>query len=144
MIIRLPGAAGNGKVSPRIVQSIDIYPTLVELCGLAPPAGLEGRSLAPLLADPEADWDHAAYTIWSEDGQTATGTSVRQGNWRYSEYDGPGGGALLFDEAADPHEMRNLADDPKFADVRAKLATLVREHKRSAAKPADETRRGPS
>jgi arylsulfatase A-like enzyme len=142
--IRLPGASGNGKVSPRIVQSIDIYPTLVELCGLAPPEGLEGRSLAPLLVNPDADWDHAAYTIWSEDGQTATGTSIRQGNWRYSEYEGPGGGELLFDETADPHEMRNLAGDSKFADVQAKLAALVREHKRSAAKPAGETGRGPS
>ncbi len=144
LIIDVPGAAGNGKASPRIVQSIDIYPTLVELCGLAQPAGLEGRSLVPLLTNPDADWDRPAFTIWSEDGQTATGTSVRYQQWRYSEYEGPRGGALLFDEQTDPHEMHNLADDPKYAGVRTRLSAMVRDHKRPAAKPADETRRGPS
>jgi iduronate 2-sulfatase len=127
LIIDAPGAAGNGRPSPRVVQSIDIYPTLVELCGLPQPAGLEGRSLVPLLEDPVAPWDHPAYTVWSEDGRTFTGVSVRDERWRYAEFDG-GGGAMLFDEDADPQELKNLADDPKYQDVRAKLSKLVREH----------------
>src|SRR6476646_10772093 len=59
-VIVAPGAAGNGKSSPRVVESIDIYPTLCELAGVLQPDGLEGRSLAPLLADVALPWDHPA------------------------------------------------------------------------------------
>jgi iduronate 2-sulfatase len=129
LIIEVPGATGNGKASPRIVESIDIYPTLVELCGLPQPAGLQGRSLAPLLRDPDAKWDHPAFTIWSEDGTTPTGISVRVAGWRYSEYTGPRGGAVLFDETADPHEMKNLAGDPRYVEVQSRLSKLIEEHR---------------
>ena len=128
LIVVAPGAAGNGKSSPRIVQAIDIYPTLVELCGLPVPEGLEGRSLAPLLADPQAAWDHPAFTIWSEDGRTPTGVAVRTEQWRYAEFD-DGRAAMLLDEAADPHEVKNVADDPDHMDVRQKLSALVRQHR---------------
>jgi iduronate 2-sulfatase len=128
LVIAAPGVAGNGRSSPRIVEAIDLYPTLVELCGLPAPEALEGRSLAPLLADPAAPWDHPAYTIWSEDGRTATGVAVRTERWRYAEF-GDGAAAMLLDEAADPHEMTNLADDPAHAEVRTELSALVRAHR---------------
>jgi iduronate 2-sulfatase len=129
LIVDAPGAAGKGKPSPRIVEAIDIYPTLVELAGLPAPAGLEGRSLAPLLADPGAAWDHPAFTIWSEDGRTATGIAVRTEKWRYAEYD-EGAAAMLLDEAADPHELKNIVDDPAHAEVRSQLSALIREHRK--------------
>lgn len=129
LIIVDPGAAGNGTPSSRVVESIDIYPTLVELCGLPRPAGLEGHSLVPLLEDPDAAWDYPAYTVWSENGKTLTGISVRTERWRYTEFFHRGGGALLFDENNDPHEMYNLADDPKYASVRAELSKLVQQYK---------------
>lgn len=146
LIIDDPRAAGNGKACPRIVESIDIYPTLVELCGLAEPPGLDGRSLAPLLTNPDAKWDHPAFTIWIEGGRNPIGYSVRTAKWRFTEYDGPRGGAVLFDEAADPQEMKNLADDPKYAHVRKELAGLIRKFRArfEAAKPADEKLRGPA
>src|SRR5262249_7688865 len=52
LVIVAPGAKGNGKAAPPPVQSLDIYPTLCELCGLKAPEGLEGHSLKPLLDDP--------------------------------------------------------------------------------------------
>jgi arylsulfatase A-like enzyme len=128
LLIVDPRADGNGKSSPRIVQSIDIYPTLNELCGLAQPDGLEGHSLTSLLTDPTAPWDHPAYSIWSDGGQRATGVSVRTEQWRYTEYDGTNGGALLFDESADPHELHNLAENSMFAQVRTKHSELIRRH----------------
>ena len=88
LIILAPGEKGNGKPCPRIVESVDIYPTLAELCGLTPPPGLEGRSLVPLLKDPDAKWDHPAHTVWSEDGRTLQGVAVRTERWRYAEFDG--------------------------------------------------------
>jgi arylsulfatase A-like enzyme len=133
LVIDAPGAKGNGRPCPRIVQTVDLYPTLVELCGLQPPPDLEGRSLVPLLDDPDAEWNHPAFTIWSEDGRTATGISVRTDGWRYTEYAGSNGGAVLFDEAADPHEMHNLADDPRHAETRARLSKLVEAHRQPSA-----------
>jgi arylsulfatase A-like enzyme len=135
LVIQAPNAAGNGRSSPRVVEMIDLYPTLVELGGLPAPDGLEGRSLAPLLADPDTAWDHPAFTIWSEDGRKPTGIAVRTERWRFAEFD-DGAAAMLLDEVADPHDLTNLADDPAHADVRAKLSELVRRHRaRYAAAP---------
>jgi arylsulfatase A-like enzyme len=128
LIVVAPHAAGNGHASSRIVEALDIYPTLVELCGLPMPPGLEGRSLAPLLANPQAAWDHPAFTIWSEGGRTATGVAVRTEKWRYAEYDN-GAAAMLLDETADPHEVTNVVDDPANAKVRSELSALVREQR---------------
>jgi len=128
LIIYLPGAAGNGTMSARVVQLIDLYPTLCDLAGIPKPPGLEGRSLLPLLHDPNRAWDQPAYTLWSEDGQTLTGVSVRTDRWRYTEFDGGRGGALMTDPQADPFEMRNRADDQTLARERAALSELVKQH----------------
>jgi arylsulfatase A-like enzyme len=128
-IVVAPGAKGNGRSTPRVVQNLDIYPTLAALCGLEPPSGLEGRSLVPLLNDPDALWDRPAFSAWSEDGRTFHGIAVRTERWRYAEF-GPDGsnGAMLFDGRADPLELKNLADDARFAAVRKELSSLVRQY----------------
>ena len=122
LIIRVPGGPPNGRCR-RVVESIDLFPTLAKLCGLPLPPGLQGRDLGPLLENPAAAWEHPAFTIWSEDGKGATGTSIRTEKWRYAEY--AGGGALLLDPEADPHETKNLAEDPEFAGVRASLSAKI-------------------
>ena len=123
LIVRLPGTGGNGRACGRTVQFVDVYPTLAELCGLTPPPGLDGRSFAALLRDPQAAWPHPAFTVAKVAGGVAR--AVRTERWRYAEYPGPGGGAMLFDHDADPHEMKNLADDPAQAAVVAELQTLL-------------------
>ena len=128
LIIVAPNAEGNGRVCKRIVESLDIYPTLAELCGLPLPEGLEGHSLVPLLNNPQADWNYPAYTIWTEDGKSVQGVTVRTERWRYAEYGGGKNGAMLLDEAADPNELTNLANDPQFAPVRARLSALVKQY----------------
>lgn len=126
LIILAPGAQGNGRACPRIVESVDIYPTLIELCGLPQPKGLQGDSLAPLLADPEALWDKPAFSVSGNNNRLA-GVAVRTERYRYAEYDGANGGALLFDEMADPHETKNLAEEPGMAEVLRELAAKVRQ-----------------
>ncbi|MBA4062453.1 MAG: sulfatase [Isosphaera sp.] len=126
LIVVAPGAKGNGKVAPRPVQSVDLYPTLCELCGLKPPPGLEGHSLKPLLDDPSAAWAHPAYTVAGN--RKNLGVAVRTDKYRYAEYEDGKGGAMLFDAAADPTESKNLAADPAFAKVRDELAALARKH----------------
>jgi arylsulfatase A-like enzyme len=128
-IISAPGMKGNGQTCHRITESLDIYPTLLELCGLPKRDELEGVSLAPLLNNPSADWDKPAYSIWSEDGKTIHGTVVRTENWRYAEY-GPDGknGAMLLDPHGDPLEMKNLANEEKYKSVVAGLSPLTRKY----------------
>lgn len=125
LLIQVPGARGNGQVCSRPVQALDLYPTLAELCGLPKPSGLEGHSLVPLLNKPQDTWEHAAFTIGGNPKVLAR--TVRTEQWRYVEWDDGKAGTLLFDEQMDPHELKNLAEDPKYADVRMKLAGMVKK-----------------
>ena len=75
LMMAVPKMQGNGKSCYRIVQSLDIFPTITELCGLPNPKGLEGTSLTPLLKEPAATWDQPAYSVWSEDGTTLHGVA---------------------------------------------------------------------
>ncbi len=127
LIVAAPGAKGNGTVCPRVVETLDLYPTLCELCGLPVPAGLDGRSIVPLLNDPTAAWDYPAYTVAGNNNRLA-GVAVRTEQYRYAEYDGANGGAMLFDERADPHELKNRIDDPSLSAVKEKLAALAKTH----------------
>ena len=107
----------------RTVEFVDIYPTLVELCGLALPPGLEGRSLVPLLDDPGAAWDKPAFTMVAREDWLAR--SVRTERWCYTEWDEGRRGTELYDTQADPLEQRNLASDPSHADTIAALRKLL-------------------
>jgi iduronate 2-sulfatase len=117
MIVAAPTAKGNGKPCPRVVQTLDLYPTLVELCGLPQPQGLEGHSLVPLLANPAAQWQYPAFSFTGNGGR-----AVRTERYRYAEWKG---GAMLFDHSTDPHEMKNLAEEPQHAEVRKRLKALL-------------------
>jgi len=127
LIMIAPGSPANGKSSPRIVQSIDIYPTLCELCSVAPPNGLEGHSLVRLLRDAHAKWDHPAFTVIGTN-EKVNGVAVRTERFRYAEY--ANGQAMLFDEQADPHETRNLIHDEKYTKEREALAEMVKRFKK--------------
>ena len=124
LIIRLPGAAGNSRVCAHPVQLLDLYPTLAELCGLPAAEGVQGRSLAALLQNPEAAWPYGAFSMARTAGGSV-GYSVRTEQWHYAEWKGGADGAVLFDPAHDPHEMTNLADDPQFAATVAEMKALL-------------------
>lgn len=113
IIISLPKSMGGEKHvgrSDRIVSLIDIYPTLVDLCGLPPNEKVEGRSLKPLLMDRQAKWDFPALTYRKGDS-----TTLRDERFRYIQY---GDGATeLYDHDKDPNEWTNLAKDPDYAEV---------------------------
>ncbi|MFB0613617.1 sulfatase [Aurantiacibacter poecillastricola] len=120
LVIYAPQMEGNGAASPRLVELIDLFPTLADLANLPSPPMLEGRSLIPLLRQPILDgWDKPVFT------QVAGGRSVRTARWHYAEFEAGREGRQLFDHTVDPHETRNLADDPRYADVVAQLAALL-------------------
>lgn len=121
LIVAAPGKSGNGKSSPRTIESLDIYPTLCELCALSTHDGLQGQSFANLLDDPQAPWSHPAISVHGTN-QKVSGAAIRNERYRYAEYDGGAAGVMLIDEQADPQEQKNLADDPQFKSIRDELA----------------------
>ncbi len=126
LLIAAPGQKARGKASPRTVELLDLYPTLADLAGLAPPRGLQGTSLKPLLDDPTAEWKRPAFTqVWRG---TFPGHSVRTERWRYTEWANGKQGVELYDHAADPHEYTNLAQDPRHTAVLEELRGLLRKN----------------
>lgn len=124
LIVRDPRAQGNGRACERIVELVDLSPTLIDLCGLPPPPQrLAGRSLRPLLDDPTAAWEERAVTQILRPGEDRLilGRSLRTERWRYTEWNAGADGAELYDHTADPHEWRNLAESPEHQAVRAEL-----------------------
>lgn len=111
----LPAGTPDGSRCSRPVSLLDLFPTLLELCGLPEKAGLNGRSLVPLLSDPQAKWPHASLTHLDRPGNYAISTE----RWRYIHYFR--GGEELYDIESDPHEWTNLAVDP---DHRRQLETM--------------------
>jgi len=115
-----PGVTKPSGRCPRPVSMLDIYPTLIELCGLTEKKELEGKSLVPLLRDPGAKWDRPALTTHGRNNH-----SLRTEKWRYIRYND--GTEELYDRQKDPMEWTNLAKDPKYADVKKDLAKWLPE-----------------
>ena len=133
LIIYDPRAAGNGKASSRTVELVDLHATLADLCSLKPPR-TEGANLSLLLANPNSRWDRPAFTQVSRGTPTATGElisgdwfmgySVRTDRYRYTEWDEGRKGVHLFDYAKDPGELKNLAEDPAYAETVKQMKAL--------------------
>lgn len=121
LIIRVPGKRDTaGQRSPRTVELLDVYPTLVELAGLPSYARNEGKSLTPLLVKPaDKTWTKPAIS------QVRGGRSVRTEQWRYIEWEGGAKGRELYDHRRDPGEEHNLADDPRHARTVAMLRAML-------------------
>jgi arylsulfatase A-like enzyme len=117
----LPEGSANGNRCDRITSLIDIFPTLVELCGLPPKEGLDGRSLVSLLKNPEADWNYPAISTYD-----FSEFSVRTQDWRYTRYIDDS--EELYDHRKDPEEWKNLADDPEFEEVKKRLSRHIPEN----------------
>ena len=114
-----PGIAKGGACT-RPVSLMDIYPTLVDVCGLGPNERLEGRSLRPLLENPKAEWEPPALTTHGRNNH-----SLRSERWRYIRY--ADGSEELYDHASDEMEWTNLAGDPACDEVKTRLARYLPE-----------------
>jgi uncharacterized sulfatase len=122
LIVCAPGKKA-GVSSPRLVELVDVFPTLTSLCGLPLPPGLEGTSFAPLLDDPQRPWKQAAFTVCLR-GKTGLGRSLHTETHTYAEW--PDGSRQLYDLTSDPKQYRNLANQPEHAALQARLAALLK------------------
>jgi iduronate 2-sulfatase len=135
LIISAPGRGKHAVRAAGLVELLDIYPTLLELCGLPAQPGLQGRSLVPLLEDPErpgkaavlTQHPHPFYTPHA----TAMGYALRTERYRYVEWRDLATSAVtateLYDYEQDPLEQRNRAGDPSSASLVKSLAGQLRE-----------------
>jgi len=130
LIIVTPRPKLPGRPCDRLAELIDLYPTLVDLAGFQVPAGLEGKSLKPLLEDPNLPWKAGAFTQvtrgGAKKGGAYMGRSVRTEKYRYTEWDDGKKGRELYDHDADPREHKNLALAPAQAKTVERLARLLR------------------
>ena len=115
LLFVVPGTTQPGGRCERPVSLLDIYPTLVQACGLPSKPGLEGHSLIPLLKDPAAPWDRPALTTHGRNNH-----ALRSERWRYVRYEDAT--EELYDHTNDPMEWTNLADRLDLQDVKAGLA----------------------
>ena len=111
------GTRRPGDVVSDWVSILDLYPTILDLAGAEwDKSAVHGLSIEPLLRGEETEWrDKAFVEFFGVNSLVTTMISVRKGRFKYgwncSNFDD------LFDLESDPHEMRNLIDDPAYADL---------------------------
>jgi arylsulfatase A-like enzyme len=110
-----PGIPAKAAVCQRPVDFMNIYPTLAELCDLPLPDHLEGVSMTSLLKNPKLTWDRPALTTHGRKNH-----ALRSERWRYIRY--ADGSEELYDHQNDPMEWNNLAQKPKYAEVKKELS----------------------
>ena len=121
LLVVAPGV--KPAVCRSLVEFLDIYPTVAELCGLPAPVTVKGKSLRPLLADPTKSIHDSVLTHITR-GAGVSGFGLRTERWRYIEWSD--GTAELYDHERDSEEWQNLAANPAnaptLANLKAKLA----------------------
>ncbi len=131
LIIRTPGMAKKGEAARGLVETVDLYPTLADLCQLPKPDGLAGVSLRPLLADPKHPGKTGALSNYSLNGHR--GSALRTDRWRLVEWvhakTGKQTQVELYDHQADSGETVNVASD--HPQVVARLLKQLRTQKTS-------------
>ena len=114
----LPEGSRRGAACRRIVSLQDIYPTLIDLCGLPARPKIDGRSLVRLLRNPDREWDYPALSSYD-----FSEFSVRTDRWRYTRL--IDGSEELYDHSSDSEEWHNLGSDPQFAEIKYEMAEHI-------------------
>ncbi|MYF92721.1 MAG: sulfatase-like hydrolase/transferase [Gemmatimonadetes bacterium] len=132
-ILAWPGRLPAGTRCDRVISSLDLNATMLDALGCPALPHSRGRSLLPLLADPQnAEWDDVVFSEFCQDAAGAGGPfsevgifqrMIRRGPWKLNYYHGQP--CQLFDLQADPRERCDLAADPAHQETLAALKTEV-------------------
>ncbi len=140
IIIRTPDQKNRGIQTHAITELVDLFPTICELAGITVPDYMQGRSLVPLMNDPNQPWKRAAFSQFhrrpkvSADGKRYMGYSMNTKEYHYIEWyswnhkTGTRGelkNIELYDRANDPFEKANIADDPDMSSIKEELAAQL-------------------
>ena len=133
LIVSVPNMEHKGSKTSALVEHVDIYPTLCELCGLNIPKHVQGNSFAPVLENPEIPWKEAAYSIWphsrTDDEKRIMGYSVTTKNYRYTEWYKDSNDSLvgreLYDHVNDPLGNVNVFGSEEYINISKEMKTLL-------------------
>jgi iduronate 2-sulfatase len=133
LIWRVPGkkpARAGG-----MVELVDVFPTLADLCGIEAPSGLEGISMKPLLQSPSRPWKPVVFSQYPRTacmGHSVTDGRFRYTRWHWDDTKRPDE-IELYDHHRDPKENMNVAANPEYAAETARMAKLLEGGWRDAA-----------
>jgi arylsulfatase A-like enzyme len=126
-VMWVPKSQGMGAETEVVVELLDLYPSLVDLCHLKPPHELQGKSLRPIVEDPSVIWQKPAFTQVVR-VPVGMGYSVRHGEWRLTQWGENGSGGLeLYNVIKDKEGYYNYANDPKYAVILDRLYGFLRK-----------------
>ena len=141
LIISYPGQQSAGTISDRLVEFVDIYPTLAQLTDLKPESRLEGQSLVPILQNTQGSWKDVAFSCFPRGPRL--GVSMRTSQYRFTEWRHRDTGEVeyeLYDHIADPDENHNVANLSVYDSVKTHLINRLnqsREVGMMAENPSD-------
>ena len=119
-LVRYPEVLEAGQTINKMIQNIDVAPTVLELAGVQKPTQMQGYSMVPLLKGESTDWrDRIFYEYYWEYAfpQTPTMHGVRTDRYKYIRYHGVWDTNEFYDLQADPQEMNNLIASPEHQDT---------------------------
>jgi arylsulfatase A-like enzyme len=121
LLMKIPGVQPASHEITDIVESVDLYPTLLDLCGMPLPNHLDGESLLPLLKGDTQPSDGTAFSYWYN------GLSLRTDRYRLTKFFRNGQTTFeLYDHLSDPDENINVADS--LSEVVNALLPVLESH----------------
>jgi len=110
-ILKIPGKTSGEKIN-QVVGTVDIYPTIMELCNVKMPHETDGRSMVPIITNSQGDWENAAF------GYYRNGISLRTSRYRLTKYFRNAEPVIeLYDHKEDPNETVNIAaEEPEVLE----------------------------
>ncbi len=132
LIIRVPetlgrGFASGGSQSEGLVELIDLYPTLTDLCDISPPTELQGQSLVPMLQDSTLPGKDVVYTVVTRGPDL--GKAIRTRRYHYNWWST---GEELYDLSTDPNESINLARSNQHAATLERMRNKLKQTEQRA------------
>ena len=122
-MIRTPGLKPGRTKS--IAELVDLYPTCLDLLGISEPNEIVGKSLVPILENPNTQVRETALSLHNEKHVKNKGYAIRSANWTYMNYGKKG--EILYDMVKDPEQYTNLIDNTDYAENVRKARRRLRQ-----------------